>query len=73
MAQNKPAWQSSTLSTNTTADKATDGNPATERAKASCAVTGDGQNSSSWWLVDLDREYAVKEVTVVNIGDDLGT
>lgn len=72
VAQNKPAWQSSTLSPDTTADKATDGNPDPERAKGSCAVTRDGQHSTSWWLVDLEREYAIKEVTVVNIGDDLG-
>ena len=68
----KPAWQSSTQSPDTSADKATDGNRNPNLAQGSCAATVDGQAGGSWWLVDLKREYDVKEVVVVNRGDSLG-
>ncbi len=71
VALGKSAWQSSTQSQNT-ADRATDGNVEPDAAEGSCAVTIDGQSGGSWWLVDLEREYRITEVALVNRGDLLG-
>lgn len=72
VAQGKPAWQSSTHSPATAADRATDGNSDPDLAKGSCAVTAEGQGGASWWVVDLQREYNIIGVAVTNRGDLLG-
>ncbi len=72
MAVGKPAWQSTTQSPDTAAAKATDGDVTPDLTRGSCAATLDGENGGSWLVVDLKREYTVREIAVVNRGDILG-
>ncbi len=72
MALGKPAWQSTTLSPDTAAAKATDGDVNPDLTQGSCAATLDGEDGGSWLVVDLEREYTVTEVAVTNRGDLLG-
>ena len=67
--RSKLATQSSTAS-NAKASRATDGNTDTTFSKNSCTATK--EEESPWWSVDLERQMAVKSVTVYNRGDCCG-
>ena len=69
---NKLAWQSFTFphSYVPTADKAVDGNPASNFHNKSCTHTK--VEDKPWWTVDLGAEYLVSEVVITNRGDSFG-
>ena len=69
---NRPAWQSSTYphSYGPTADKAVDGNSASNFNGKSCTHTN--EELRPWWAVDLGAEYLVTDVLITNRGDCYG-
>ena len=70
IALGKQAWQSSTLDHiyMPTADKAVDGNPASNFTYQCCTHT----NEERWWVVDLGAKNLVSEVVITNRGDCCG-
>ena len=66
---NKIAWQSSTFphSYVPTADKAVDGNSASNFHSKSCTHTK--VEFQPWWTVDLGAEYFVSEMVITNRDD----
>ena len=68
----KQAWQSSTLDHIyiPTADKAVDGNSASNFTYQSCTHTN--EEHRPWWVVDLGAKNLVSEVVITNRGDCCG-
>ena len=64
-----PVAQSS-VSSGGVAQRAVDGNTATKYGDKSCTHTNSDKNA--WWRVDLQRESAIKTVTVWNRADCCG-
>ena len=72
IALGKQAWQSSTLDHIyiPTADKAVDGNSASNFTYQSCTHTNEQYHP--WWAVDLGAKNLVSEVVITNRGDCCG-
>ncbi|XP_040288724.1 fucolectin-6-like [Bufo bufo] len=67
IARNGEASQSFTLSGDTIASKAIDGNTNSDLESRSCSSTSG--MSSTWWKVDLKQTYKLSHVVLTNRGD----
>ena len=64
LAQNKPAWQSSSASGGT-ADRAVDGKTDPDYSQGNTCTTTDN-DYPPWWMVDLGEQYDVTQVVITN-------
>ena len=66
MALNKPAFQSGTYS-DAVAGRAVDGitQIQSDKSEGGCTTT-DGDTNEEWWMVNLEKPYAIINITIFN-------
>ena len=68
LALEKPTNQSSISVPKHASSKAVDGNVNSDATKHSCAITN-GTTGGSWWEVNLEAVYQIREVVITSRGD----
>ena len=68
LALEKPTNQSSVSDPKHASSKAVDGNVYSDGEEHSCAVTN-GTTGGSWWEVNLEAVYQIREVVITSRGD----
>ena len=68
LALEKPTNQSSVSDPKHASSKAVDGNVNSDATKHSCAITK-GATGGSWWEVNLEAVYQIREVVITSRGD----
>ena len=68
LALEKPTNQSSVSDQKHASSKAVDGNVNSDARKYSCAITK-GAAGGSWWEVNLEAVYQIREVVITSRGD----